>query len=406
MPVLTDIRLLATPVRGARQGTLHLMADAALAWHGHEITWVGPRQLLPPSHDDGVKASAEGGLVLPGLVDCHTHLAFAGWRADEFEQRLCGRSYEAIARSGGGIQRTVDLTRRTRDEDLRAHCLRYLAVMAALGVTTVECKSGYGLTVEHELRLLEVYRRVSGLQPVRIVPTLLGAHVVPPEFRDDRQRYVSLVADVMVAEAARAGLARFCDVFVEASAFSCDEAREILAAARRVGLGLKVHADQLRDGGGAALAASAGATSADHVDEISPAGITALAVAGTVAVSLPIATLYLGRPPLPARALLDAGVPVAVATDFNPGTAPSCHLPLAMMLGCTLQRMTPSEVLWGATSVAAAALGLDRSIGALEVGFRPDFIVVDAPDVEHWLYEFSIPACRQTWIDGRRIGPN
>jgi imidazolonepropionase len=400
MPVLDDIRSLVTPVPGARQGVLRIVDDAAVAWQDGRIAWVGPRAQLPGDFDDGVRHSAGGGLVVPGLIDCHTHLAFAGWRAAEFEQRILGRSYLEIARAGGGIQSTVALTRAASEDALLERCVGHAQGIAALGVTTLECKSGYGLDVEHELKLLRVYRRLAAAQPLRIVATLLGAHTVPAEYRDRREAYIALVRERMIPEAAQAGLARFCDVFVEDTAFGIGEARAIFRTAAAYGLRAKVHADQLSDTGGASLAADVRAVSADHLEHVSPAGIEAMSAAGTVAVSLPIATLYLRQPPMPARALLDAGVPVAVATDFNPGTAPSYHLPLAMMLACTLQRMTPSEVLAGATLVAAAALGLEGEIGALEPGFSADLAILDVPDVDHWLYHFRPNVCRAAFARG------
>lgn len=403
MPLLTDIGLLVTPARGARQGSLETTPDAVLAWRDGRIAWRGPRELLPTGFADEPRVGAEGGLVIPGLVDCHTHLAFAGWRAEEFELRALGRSYLDIARAGGGIARTVRLTREASSDVLRERAAAHLRDMAALGVTTVECKSGYGLDVEQELKLLRVYRDLAAMQPLRLVPTVLAAHVVPAEYQHDRAGYVALVCDVLLPAVAAQALARFCDVFVEESAFAPDEARSILRVAARLGLRARLHVDQLTDGGGAALAAELGAISADHLEHIAPDGIAALAAAGTIAVSLPLATLYLRQSPMPARALLDAGVPVAVATDFNPGTAPSVHLPLAMMLACTLQRMTPSEVLWGATAVAARAIGLHDEVGVLEPGFSADFAVIAAPDVDHWLYRFEANACRQTWVRGQRV---
>jgi imidazolonepropionase len=403
VPVLTDIGSLATPVRRARQGILHVIDDAAVVWRDDRIEWVGARSTLPPDYARETPVSAHGGLVVPGLIDAHTHLAFGGWRAAEFEQRLLGRSYRDIARAGGGILQTVALTRQASASDLLARCEAHLAAMAALGVTTVECKSGYGLTIDEELKLLRVYRSLASRQPLRLVPTFLGAHIVPPEYRERRDEYVSLVCDGMLRAVAAERLATFCDVFVEESAFSGSEARAILLAAARHGMRAKLHVDQLTDGGGARLAAEMEAVSADHLEHVSTDGIRALAAAGTVAVSLPIATLYLRQSPLPARALLDAGVAVAVATDFNPGSAPSYHLPLAMMLACTLQGMTPSEVLWGTTAAASRALDLESSIGALEPGMSADFAVIDAPDVDHWLYHFRANACTQTWVRGARV---
>jgi imidazolonepropionase len=272
--------------------------------------------------------------------------------------------------------------------------------MLALGVTTVECKSGYGLDPESERKLLRVYRRLAREQPVRIVATFLGAHAVPPEYRENRAAYVDLLVEELIPAVAREGLADGCDVFVEESAFSVDEARRILLAAKGAGLDRRLHADQITAGGGAELAAEMSALSADHLECVSDRGIAALAAAGVVAVSLPIATLYLGQRPMPARRLIEAGVPVAVATDFNPGSAPSCHLPLALTLACAVLRMTPAEALKGATLYAARALGLEGRVGSLEPGKAADFAVVDAPDVSHWLYHFRANACRETVAGG------
>ncbi|HXU79997.1 MAG TPA: amidohydrolase family protein, partial [Polyangia bacterium] len=271
------------------------------------------------------------------------------------------------------------------------------AEMAALGVTCVEAKSGYGLDRETEKRILRAYRALDAAGPLRLVPTYLGAHVVPKGIA--RPDYLALV-EAMIGEVAAEGLARFCDVFVDEGAFTVDEARRLFAAARTAGLLPKLHADQLTDVGASALAAEVGAVSADHLEQIGPAGIAALARAGVVAVSLPIAALYLRQAPLAARALVDAGVPVAVATDFNPGTAPSAHLPLALTLACVQQGLTPAEALKGATQVAARALGVEDRRGSLVPGRSASFAVIDAPDVDHWLYHFRANACRRTVVDG------
>jgi imidazolonepropionase len=273
--------------------------------------------------------------------------------------------------------------------------------MVQLGVTTVECKSGYGLTLNDELRILRDYRALADTGPCRIVPTVLGAHIVPAEFASDRAGYIRMLVDELLPAVAAEKLARFCDVFVEENAFTVEEAREILTAAVRLGLKPKVHADQLRDGGGAALAAEVGALSADHLEHVSDAGIAALKQAGVIAVSLPIASLYLRQQAMPARKLIDAGVPVAVATDFNPGSAPSFHLPFAMTLACTTQMMTPAEVLKGATIYAARAVGRDADLGSLEEGKRADFLLIDADDVDQWLYHLRANACRWTVVGGR-----
>jgi imidazolonepropionase len=399
MKLIQNIAQLVTCRAEGGQGEIHPIPDGALVWDGDTIEWVGPRAELPARYRSAEALDAGGGIVVPGLVDCHTHLAFGGWRAEEFVERIAGRSYLEIAREGGGIARTVRLTRAASDEELVARAEGFLREMLALGVTTVECKSGYGLDREHELRLLRVYRRLAERQPVRLVPTFLGAHVVPPEFRDDRAGYLSLL-ETMLPTIAEEGLARFCDAFVEQSAFTPDEARGLLRAAQRHGLGAKLHADQLSAGGGAELAAELGAVSADHLECASPAGVDAMAEAGVVAVSLPLASLYLGQPRFAARRWIAAGVPVAVATDFNPGSAPSYHLPFALTLACILQRMTPAEALKGATLYAARAVGLADRIGSLERGKAADVTVLDAPDVAHWLYHLRPNACGLTIVGG------
>jgi imidazolonepropionase len=403
MKVLHNIARLATCRAAGAQGDIHIIDDAALAWEGETIRWVGPRSELPSELTGAERLDAGGGLVIPGLVDCHTHLAFGGWRADEFEQRLHGRSYLEIAAAGGGIARTMRLTRAASDAELVGRAAGCLREMVALGVTTAECKTGYGLDREHELRLLRVYRTLAGVQPVRLVPTFLGAHVVPPEYQDDRAGYLDLLIQELLPTIARERLARFCDAFVERSAFTVEEARRLLRAGQAAGLGAKLHADQLTPGGGAELAAELGAVSADHLECASEAGIAAMARAGVVAVSLPLAALYLGHAPAPARRWIEAGAAVAVATDFNPGSAPSYHLPFALTLACTLQRMTPAEALKGATVLAARAVGLEASLGSLEPGKAADLAVIDAPDVNHWLYHLRANACRLTMIGGRTV---
>jgi imidazolonepropionase len=400
MRVLVNIGQLATCRAEGGQGDIHLIPDAAMAWSEGVIAWVGPETKLPTEYGQAERMGAGGRLVIPGLVDCHTHLAFAGWRAEEFEQRLRGRSYLDIARDGGGIASTVRQTRAASEEQLAGRAAEFLEEMLALGITTVECKSGYGLDEATELKLLRVYRRLAQDQPVRLVPTFLGAHMVPPEFRHDRAAYVDLLIQRLIPAIARERLAVCCDVFVEDSAFSVDEARRILRAGQDAGLAAKLHADQLSAGGGAELAAELGALSADHLECISERGVAALAAARVVAVSLPLASLYLRKSPLPARRLIDAGVSVAVATDFNPGTAPSFHLPLALTLAGTLQGMSPAEALKGATIYAARAVGLENSIGSLEVGKAVDFSLIDAPSVSQWLYHFRPNACVMTVVGG------
>ena len=400
MPVLKNIGLLARCLPAGAQDQIHPIQQAALAWDGGIIRWVGPEADLPSSYQDW---PSEGRLVIPGLIDCHTHLAFAGWRSEEFELRLKGRSYLEIAAAGGGIVSTMTRTRAASRDDLTERCRSHLAAMARLGITTVEAKSGYGLDVENELKILRIYRDLAETGDQRVVPTLLAAHVVPPEYRQRREEYISLVIDQIIPAVAREGLARFCDVFVEESAFSVEEARRILEAGKQHGLRPKLHADQLSSCGGAELAGEVGAVSADHLEQVGTDGMGRLLSGGVVAVSLPFASLYLGVAPMPARQLISLGVPVGIATDFNPGSAPSYHLPVAMTLACLIQRMTPAEALKGATIIAARALGLEAEVGSIEVGKSADFAVLDAASVTHWLYHLTPNACVLTVARGREL---
>ena len=401
MKVLRNIGCLAACLPEGRQSDIHVVHGAAVAWEEGTIRWVGRESELPAEYAGADSLDAGGRLVIPGLVDCHTHLVFGGWRGDEFEQRLRGASYLDIARAGGGIMSTVRATRAAGDDALHARAATALEGMRRLGVTTVECKSGYGLDRDTELRILRLYRRLARETPTRIVATFLGAHVVPTEYREDRGSYVRLLVEELIPLIAAEHLATCCDVFIEDTAFSVEEGRRILLAGRTAGLAPKLHADQLSSCGGAELAAEVGALSADHLECASAAGMAAMASAGVVAVSLPIATLYLRQAPMPARKFIEAGVPVAVATDFNPGSAPSYDLPLALMLACNLQRMTPAEALKGATSVAARALGLVGEVGAVAPGYRADLAVIDAPDVNHWLYHYRPNACVLTVAAGQ-----
>jgi imidazolonepropionase len=393
MTILRNISQLATCPADSVQQDAGLIDNAALVFENKRILWVGCEQQLPAKFIAHNSIDCGQRLVIPGLVDCHTHLCFGGWRGDEFEKRLQGFSYQEIAAAGGGIRSTVAATRSDSAEMLLDKALDSLNGILDLGVTTLECKSGYGLEQESELKQLKVYRQLNELQPVELVPTFLGAHMVPDEYQQNREEYIRLLCEVLIPIVAEQDLARFCDVFVEEGAFSIAEAKVILETARKAGLGLKIHADQLSNGGGAQLAANLAAVSAEHLEYADEKGIKALAKSGTVAVSLPLASLYLRERYLPAREMLKAGVRVAVATDFNPGSAPSYHLPLAMMLACVNQQMTPQEVLMGATTVAARAISSEQRIGSLLAGFEADIAIIDAPSVNHWLYHFRANAC-------------
>ncbi len=401
MPVLRNIGQLATCPADNAQQDAGLIDGAALVWEQDKVLWSGREQHLPIEFADQPSFDCQQKLVIPGLIDCHTHLCFGGWRGNEFEMRLQGRSYQEIGAAGGGIRSTVAATRSASAGELLEKAGSALKAMLELGVTTVECKSGYGLEAATEIKQLEVYAQLDNQQAIDLIPTFLGAHMVPDEYNERRGEYIRLLCDVMIPEVSTRKLARFCDVFAEESAFNIDEAREILQTAQRAGLGLKVHADQLSDGGGAELAAELGAVSAEHLEYISKNGIDALAKSGTVAVSLPLASLYLREAYLPARAMLDKGIKVAVATDFNPGSAPSYHLPLAMTLACINQQMTPQEVLVGATTVAARAVSIENHAGSLLPGYTADIAIMDAPSLNHWLYHFRGNACNAVIKSGQ-----
>ena len=403
MQILKNIKTLAVCPDEGGQDEIRLIEDAAIAWKGDELVWAGVEKELPDFEDVQQVHDAEGRIVIPGLVDCHTHLAFGGWRADEFEMRSLGRTYEEIAAAGGGILSTMKATRGISQQELVAKSRKLLDKMIRLGITTIECKSGYGLTVEDELKQLRVYQELRKEAPVRLLSTFLGAHAIPPEYKQDRQAYIDLVLNEMLPKVLEEELAMFCDVFADAPAFTNEEAEHILTEAKNRGLAPKLHADQLTANGGAELAAKVGAVSADHLEQISDTGIEKMKESGTVAVSLPLATYYLRKNPLPARSLIEAGVPVAVATDFNPGSAPSYHLPMAMHLGCTLQYMSPAEVLKGATIYGAKALGIDHETGSLEPGKKADFVELDVESVNQWMYHFQPNCAARVWASGRQI---
>jgi len=386
--IFTNIGRLATCARGLGFDDPGLIDDATLVVDDKRIDWLGPTSGLPWKYLGLAKSDLQGALVVPGLVDCHTHLAFGGWRDGEFALRCRGATYQEIAAAGGGIMNTVKATRAASESELFERASSFLKAMNQWGVTTVEAKSGYGLTVTDELKLLRVYQRLLSESKTNVATTFLGAHTMPPEFKHDRASYVRLLIDECLPIIKAERLAHFCDVFVEEGAFTADEARALMTAAKGHGLRPKLHVDQLSDGNGAALAAEVGAISADHLEYTNDAGIEAMAKAGVVAVALPIASMYLRQPFMDSRRFHAAGVPVAVATDFNPGTAPCLSLPMAMNLACTQNRMTPGAALRGATIVAAQALGLEDYVGSLEVNKWADFVVLSEQSVDAWLYHF------------------
>lgn len=385
--LLNDTNI-ATLCAGA--GDYGVVEDGAVAVAGGDIAWIGPRSELP-EHKVRETRSLGGRWVTPALLDCHTHLVFAGDRSAEFEERQRGTRYEDIARAGGGIMATVRATREASADELYAAALARVRALEAEGVGTIEIKSGYGLNIESELKMLSVARQLGSATDVTIQTTLLAAHTIPPEFSDSPDAYIDLVCDELLPEVVAGRLADAVDAYCETIAFSTEQVARLFARATELGLPVKLHADQLSDSGAAALAAEFSALSADHLEYTSLAGVKAMAGSGTVAVLLPGAFLTLGETQLPPiTALRQHGVPIAIATDCNPGTSPICSLRIAMMLAARQFHMTPAECLAGVTREAARALGLgDR--GTLEVGKRADLAVWDISHPRELAYWIGTP---------------
>ena len=387
--LLLDCRLATLTDNGQPYGRIE---NAALGWHDGRITFAAPQAQLPAAPEKLARhvESAAQAWITPGLIDCHTHLVFAGNRAHEFELRLRGAAYEEIARAGGGIVSTVEHTRAASEDELLAQSLPRARALTREGVTTLEIKSGYGLNLDSESKMLRVARRIGTELGVEVRTTFLGAHAVPADFSGRQSDYVDELCVRMLPAIAHAGLADAVDAFCENIAFTPSETRRVFETARGLGLPVKLHADQLSDLHGAALAAEFGALSADHLEYTSEAGVRAMAASGSIAVMLPAAFYTLRETRLPPIELLRAhGVPMAVASDLNPGTSPVLSLRHAMNMACTLFRLTPEEALRGATVHAARALGLDDR-GTLQPGLRADFVVWD---VDH-------PAELCYWIGG------
>jgi imidazolonepropionase len=392
--LLTDARI--ATMRDADYG---IIDDGAVAVSNGNIEWIGPQSELPDNSPAATR-SLGGRWITPALIDCHTHLIFAGDRSGEFEQRLKGASYEDIARAGGGILSTVRATREASADHLYAAALPRVHALAAEGVGTVEIKSGYGLNIESELKMLSVARRLGEATDLTIRTTLLAAHTVPPEFREDPDSYVDLICDELLPEVVAGKLADAVDAYCESIAFSADQVARLFQRASELGLRVKLHADQLGDGGGAELAARFNALSADHLEYTSAQGVEALAEAGAVAVLLPGAFLTLGETQLPPIGTMrQQNVPISIASDCNPGTSPICSLRNAMMLAARLFRLTPEECLAGVTREAAKALGLDDR-GTLEQGKRADIAVWEISHPRELAYWIGTPQLAELLIEG------
>jgi imidazolonepropionase len=392
---------------------LAIIEDGAMLVRGEAIEAVGRRREIEALIDtDCEMLDAGHRVVLPGFVDAHTHPVFAGNRANEFEQRSAGATYREIAAGGGGIRATVRATRNASLSDLVKAGKHYADWFLRGGTTTVEAKSGYGLTPEDELKILHAIRQLNQETALNYIPTFLGAHDIPAEYRSRRQMYVNLVINEMLPRIAEEKLANYCDVFCETDVFTTDEAWQILSAARCHGLGLRVHADQLSLSGGAKLAAELNAATADHLEHTDATGIAALKTANVQPVLLPGSVYALGSTRYPAaRAMIDAGLAVVLATDFNPGSSPTPSMTMVMSIACTQMKMTPAETITAATINAAYSLGRGDEIGSLERGKRADFVIHDATDYRELPYFFGIEhpwrvyvagalACARPWTDG------
>lgn len=402
-----DLLLTDVHVATMRDGALDYgrINNAAVAVSGGKVAWIGAAEELPSYHVSQTQ-SLGNRWITPALIDCHTHLLFAGDRSLEYEQRLQGVSYESIAAAGGGIATTVQATRDADDDSLYSLGLERVKQLAASGVATIEIKSGYGLDIRNEIRLLEVARKLGRDSGICIQTSLLAAHAVPPEYKDDANSYIELICDELLPAVAEQGLADAVDAYCEKIAFDATQVEKVFQSAQSFGLPVKLHADQLSDCGGAQLAAGFGALSADHLEYSSQQGIRAMADSGTVAVLLPGAYLTLNetqQPPV--DDLRSFGVPVALATDLNPGTSALLSVPAAMALASRLFGLTPEECLAGATREAARALGLADDRGTIEVGKRADIAVWDITDPRELSYWMGSNPLSQLLVSGRRFSP-
>jgi imidazolonepropionase len=395
------------PRRGKEMGELGIVRHGALAARRGHIVWVGPTEELAAAVQPvafAKRIEAEGKTVLPGFVDAHTHLIFAGSRENEFALRIQGKSYMEIAATGGGINATVNATRQASKDELKRLARRTLDRMLTLGTTTAEAKSGYGLTLTAELKMLEAIRELSAEGPLTLVRTFMGAHEIPSEYRGNPEAYVDLVITRMLPEVGARGLARFCDVFCEEGIFTVNQSERILRAARHAGMQLRVHADEMTDLGGAALAARVGARTADHLLFANDDGIREMAEAGVIAVLLPGTAYFLALQRYArARDIIAAGVPVALATDFNPGSCMTESLPLIMNLACTQMRMLPAEAITAATLNAAWAIGEQDRVGSLAVDKQADIVILDAPNHEHLCYHFGVNLVETVIKNGKTV---
>lgn len=393
--LIYNIGLLQTPVgsfphSGAAQGENLKLHDAAVIIRDGVIDGIASDGAMPEGAGAAnERIDAQGRLVTPGLIDSHTHLVFGGWRQNEIPMKLSGVGYMDILRAGGGILSTVAATRAMEERALYERSYAFLDEMLGMGVTSAEVKSGYGLDLETELKQLRVIRWLNETHMMDVVPTFLGAHAVPAEYSRTPDRYVDYLVDTVLPEVARQRLSRYCDVFCEDGAFNLEQSRRVLGAAKKLGMGLKIHADEIKEIGGVSAAGELGAVSADHLISTGEEGMRALADGGVTANLLPQTSFYLGKPYAPARRMIELGIPVAISSDFNPGSCPSLNLQLAINLGYLRYRMFPEEVLTAVTVNGACAAGLECRVGTIEDGKQADLVIWDAADFDTVCYRFG-----------------
>jgi imidazolonepropionase len=386
---------------GRELSELGIVSDGGMLVRDGKIEMVGRTNEIKKHTADAETIDAHGKVVFPGFVDAHTHLVFAGNRVDDFERRACGETYEQIAKAGGGIWSTVEKTRAASEADLLTQAQRHADWFLRCGTTTVESKSGYGLSVEDELKILRVMKRLNQETPLQIVPTFLGAHAVPREMHCDK--YLDLVINEMLPQVASENLTEYCDVFCERGYFDIEQSRRILTAAKKLGLKLRIHADQLSNSGAAQLAGELKATTADHLEKTDAQGIAALKSGSVQPVLLPGSVYTLGSPRYPrAREMIEAGLAVVIATDFNPGSSPTPSMPMILSLACTQMKMSPAEAISASTINPAYSLGRGDQIGSLESGKVANFSIFDCEDYRELAYWFGVPQTHSVYVKGKR----
>ena len=399
---LVTLSGLKRPRVGAEMSELAIIRDGGMLIRDGKIERVGPSDEIEKNVGDAEIVDAGGRVVMPGFVDAHTHLVFAGNRLDDFERRARGETYEQISKAGGGICSTVEKTRAASEHDLLAQAKKHANWFLRCGTTTAEAKSGYGLTVEDELKILRVMRRLKDEVPLEIVPTFLGAHAVPRELSPDE--YLEVVVTEMLPRVTAEKLAEFCDIFCERGYFDIDRSRKILSAAKKLGLSLRGHVDQLRNSGGAKLMAEMGATTADHLEQTDEQGIAALKKANVQPVLLPGSVYVLGSSRYPrAREMIEAGLAVVLATDFNPGSSPTPSMPMVLSLACTQMKMSPAEAITASTVNAAYSVKLGNKVASLEPGKLANFVIFDCQDYRELAYWFGMPQTHSVYVRGQRV---